>query len=115
MGIALVILLLAGFLTVFSGWHLLCMFLVSSDCGGAHSENSGSTGQAAIALIDQLGGHYPNYDFAGNIGPNYPFAKNISETANNAGYGFDYYPAETATMDFFANLPSHNYSMVILR
>src|SRR5712691_5400412 len=114
-GIALMMLLLAGFLTVFSGWHLLSMFLVASDCGGAGSKNSGSTAQRAVALIDQLGGQYPSYNLAGNISPNYPFAKNTSETAKNAGFGFEYYPAETATMDFFANLPSHNYSIVILR
>jgi hypothetical protein len=47
--------------------------------------------------------------------PNPTFAANISSTARNAGYGFQYYPPENATLNFFINLPTYNYSIIILR
>jgi len=98
-------LILAGFLAILSGSHLLPLLLVSSSCGGSISTNTGSTPGRTIALIDQLGMEYPNP----------AFANNISQTAESAGFSFDYYPAKTATLDFFVNLPRHNYSIIILR
>jgi len=36
-------------------------------------------------------------------------------SAKNAGYGFDYYPANATTVDLFLNLPRMNYKIIILR
>ncbi len=104
-GVVLLILILTGFLLVFSGSNLLPVLLASSGCSGAGAQNAGSTGNRAVALIDQLSLQYPNPGFV----------QNVSQTARTAGYGFDYYPPATATVGFFQSLPAHNYSIVILR
>ncbi len=81
------------------------MILSGSNCQGAPVKMANPTVQRDIALIDQLG-------FAQ---ANPAFADNLSSTAKSAGYGFDYYPTGTASVDFFVNLPSHGYQIIILR
>jgi hypothetical protein len=57
------------------------------------------------AIVDQLALTQPNPSF--------------SETATNllqgAGYTVDYYPAEQVTVDFYRNLPTHEYDLLVLR
>ena len=104
-GIILLIMILAGFLIVFSGSHLLPVLLAGPNCSVIPASTENPTGQRSIALIDQMGSQYPNP----------AFASNVSLTAKTAGFRFDYYPPRTITVDFFVNLPNHHYSIIILR
>ncbi len=104
-GIILLVLLLAGFLAVFSSSHIQSILSVASDCDSTVNKTQNQTGQRAIALIDGMANEYPNSGFIDNI----------SSAAKSAGYRFDYYPSGNATVDFFVNLPSRDYSIIILR
>jgi hypothetical protein len=57
------------------------------------------------AIVDQLSLTFQNQTFI--------------ETATNilkqAGYGVDYYPGEAVTVNFYRNLPTHGYKIIILR
>jgi len=57
------------------------------------------------AIVDQLSLTFPNQTFI--------------ETATNilkqAGYCVDYYPGEAVTVNFYRNLPTHGYKIIILR
>jgi len=57
------------------------------------------------AIVDQLSLTYPNQTF-------------IETTTNilkQAGYSVDYYSGETVTVNFYKNLPTHGYEIIILR
>lgn len=57
------------------------------------------------AIVDQLSGTFPNPSFNDN-------AKTILVSA---GYTVDYYGPDQVTVDFFRNLPSKGYGLVIIR
>jgi len=57
------------------------------------------------ALVDQLSLTFPNQSFIG---------KTI-EILEQAGYTVDYYPGEEVTVEFYRQLPTHHYDLVILR
>ncbi len=104
-GIILLIIILAGFLIIFTGSHLLPMLLAVPNCGTTPASTGNPTGQRSIALIDQMASQFPNP----------AFASNVSFTAKTAGFRFDYYPPRAITVDFFVNLPNHHYSIILLR
>jgi len=81
------------------------MILSGSNCGGTQPKTPNPAIQRDIALIDQLGSDQANP----------AFAENLSSVAKNAGHTIDYYPTGTATVDFFVNLPSRGYQIIILR
>jgi len=64
-----------------------------------------STSEHKAAIVDHLSLTCPNQTFI--------------ETATNmlkqAGYTVDYYPGEEITVEFYRNLPTHRYGLVILR
>ena len=57
------------------------------------------------AIVDQLSLTCPNQTFIQT-------ATNILE---QAGYTVDYYPSEQVTVDFYRNLPTYAYKLIILR
>lgn len=61
--------------------------------------------QLKAAIVDQLSLTFPNQTF--------------KETATNilkqAGYEVDYYSGEKATVEFYRNLPTHGYRIIVLR
>jgi hypothetical protein len=65
---------------------------------------SGSRPQTA-AIVDQLSLTRPNPSFA----------EAATETLEQAGYTVDYYPGEEVTVDFYRDLPTHGYDLLILR
>src|SRR6266571_8772236 len=95
-GIVFLMLILTGFLIVFSGSHLLPMLLTASNCQSSVNKTEHQTGQGSIALIDGMANEYPDSGFIDNV----------SSAAKTAGYRFDYYPSGNATVNFFVNLPS---------
>jgi len=57
------------------------------------------------AIVDQLSLTQPSPDFAER-------ATNILE---QAGYAVDYYPGEEVTVEFYRNLATHDYDLILLR
>jgi hypothetical protein len=47
--------------------------------------------------------------------PNRTFSQTIQAIINQTGLEVDYYPGEEVTVDFYRNLPMHNYKIIILR
>jgi hypothetical protein len=64
-----------------------------------------ASSQLKAAIVDQLSLTFPNQTFI--------------ETATNilkqAGYTVDYYAGEEVTVEFYRNLPTHGYGLIILR
>jgi hypothetical protein len=66
---------------------------------------SQESSQPKAAIVDQLSLTFPNQTF-------------IEEATNilkRAGYMVDYYPGEEVTVEFYKNLPTHGYKIIILR
>ena len=47
--------------------------------------------------------------------PNQRFVDNVTGILDQAGYTVDYYPGEEVTVEFYKNLPTHGYELIILR
>ncbi len=67
--------------------------------------SSSSSGEKRAAIIDQLSAATPNETFVGE-------ATDLLEVA---GYDVDYYPQEEVTVDFYGNLTSYGYDIIIFR
>jgi hypothetical protein len=57
------------------------------------------------AIVDQLSARIPNPSFV----------ETATATLEQAGYEVDYYDADKVTVDFFRDLPTHGYDLIILR
>jgi len=58
-----------------------------------------------IAIVDQLSTQWPNQSFN----------QTIQTILNQTGLKVDYYPSEAVTVDFYRDLPKHNYKLIIFR
>jgi hypothetical protein len=74
-------------------------------CNSLISQPANPPDLKRVALIDELATNEPNQGFVDSI--------NASSKAT--GYGFDYYPPSSATLDLFRTLPSRGYSVIIFR
>jgi len=61
--------------------------------------------QPKAAIVDQLSLTFPNQTFM----------QTATNTLKQAGYTVDYYPGEKVTVEFYRNLPTHDYKLIILR
>jgi hypothetical protein len=66
---------------------------------------AGSAGQPKAAIADQLSLTQPNPTFV----------ETATAVLEQAGYAVDYYPGEEVTVEFYRNLPLHDYGLIILR
>jgi len=57
------------------------------------------------AIVDQLSLTFPNQTFI----------EKATNTLKQAGYTVDYYPGEQVTVEFYRNLPTHGYGLIIFR
>jgi hypothetical protein len=57
------------------------------------------------AIVDQLSVRIPNPSFVDTA----------TSTLEQAGYSVDYYGSDKVTVDFFRDLPTHGYDLIILR
>ena len=57
------------------------------------------------AIVDQLSLTFPNQTFI----------ETATSTLTRAGYTVDYFRGEKVTVEFYRNLPTHGYSLIILR
>jgi len=85
---------------------LISGFLINSMLNQpSTSQPVNSTAEPKAAIVDQLSLTCPNQTFI--------------ETATNilkqAGYTVDYYSGEKVTVEFYRNLPTRNYALIILR
>ena len=60
------------------------------------------------AIIDQG-------SLAPTAGPNPAFVKEVTAILKEAGFSVDYYPGEEVTVDFYRDLPTHGYDLIIQR
>jgi len=61
--------------------------------------------QPKAAIVDHLSLTFPNQTFI----------ETATNTLKQAGYKVDYYPGEKVTVEFYRNLPTHGYKIIILR
>jgi hypothetical protein len=47
--------------------------------------------------------------------PNQSFIQTATNILKNAGYTVDYYPGDEVNVEFYRNIPTHGYSLIILR
>lgn len=66
---------------------------------------SGEESKPSAAIVDHLSLTFPNPDFV----------EATTATLEEAGYAVDYYPGEEVTVDFYRDLPTHGYDLLILR
>jgi hypothetical protein len=66
---------------------------------------SGGSGPKTAVIVDQLSLTQPNPDFAASA----------SDILEQAGYRVDYFAGEEVTVDFYRDLPSHDYDLIVLR
>ncbi len=74
--------------------------LLSGLIGGT----SGPRPKTAV-IVDQLSLTFPNPSFA----------ETATDILEQAGYEVDYYSGEEVTVDFYRNLPTHGYGLIVLR
>jgi len=65
----------------------------------------GGPSAPSAAIVDQLSLTQPNPDFAASA----------TDILKQAGYAVDYFPGEEVTVEFYRNLPTHDYELIILR
>jgi len=64
-----------------------------------------TSSQLKAAIVDQLSLTFPNQTFI----------QTATNTLKQAGYAVDYYAGEEVTVEFYRNLPTHGYGLIILR
>lgn len=79
---------------------IAALFLVSLTLG-----DSPADGPKTAAIVDQLTLTVPNPDFV----------QSATDTLEQAGYSVDYFPGKQVTLDFYRQLPTHGYDLVVLR
>lgn len=85
---------------------LISGFLVNSMLNQpSTSQTVSSTTEPKSAIVDQLSLTFPNQTFI----------QTATNTLKQAGYTVDYYPGEKVTVEFYRNLPTHGYGLIILR
>jgi len=82
---------------------ILISFIVYSILNPANPNLPDQTPKAAI--VDHLSNQFPNQTFA----------QTIKAIVNETGLEVDYYPSEQVTVDFYRNLPMHNYKLILFR
>jgi len=76
----------------------VCLFLALGSGGS-------TTGPKTAAIVDQLSLTQPNPTFA----------ETATGILEDAGYRVDYYPGEAVTVEFYRDLPTHGYDLLLLR
>jgi hypothetical protein len=69
------------------------------------NQTTSNTSQPKAAIVDQLSLTIPNQTFV----------ETAIDTLEQAGYTVDYYPGENVTVEFYRNLPTYGYGLIVLR
>jgi len=110
LGVSTLLLALLTFTFIFAfpsspAHKIVTAVLGGSDCSTSTTSISNAPLGMRIALVDQLGSQYPNPGFV----------ENVTLSARKAGYSLDYISPNSASIDFFINLPTYHYNLIILR
>lgn len=68
-------------------------------------QTTNPTSELKAAIVDHLSLTFPNQTFI----------ETVTNILKQAGYTVDYYPGEKVTVEFYRNLPTHGYKIIILR
>ncbi|MGD8507022.1 MAG: hypothetical protein PVF15_10225 [Candidatus Bathyarchaeota archaeon] len=68
-------------------------------------QETSSLSEPKAAIVDQLS----------LTAPNQTFIRTATNILEQAGFTVDYYPGEQVTVEFYKNLPTHGYELIILR
>jgi hypothetical protein len=71
----------------------------------SRDQNGKSSAERKAAIVDQLSSRFPNWTFV----------ETTTTALEQAGYNVDYFPNENVTVEFFRNLPTFGYGIIILR
>lgn len=81
-------------------------FLIHSMLNSSPPEQDiNSTSEPKAAIVDHLSLTMPNQTFM----------ETATNTIEQAGFTVDYYQGEEVTVEFYRNLPTHGYKLIILR
>lgn len=83
-------------------------FAISSILNQPPTSQTVSTSEPKACIVDQGG-------VAPTAGYNKTFIQTTTNILKQAGYTVDYYPGEEVTVEFYRNLPTHEYELIILR
>jgi hypothetical protein len=84
---------------------VISCFLVHSYLNPTPNQTSNQPSQPKAAIVDHLS----------LTAPNQTFIQTATNTLKQAGYTVDYYPGKEVTVEFYRNLPTHGYGLIILR
>ncbi len=73
--------------------------------GGGDGSDSEPDGPLRAAIVDQLALTFPNQ----------LFREEATETLEAAGYEVEYIPGELVTVDYYRELATHDYDLIVLR
>ncbi len=80
-------------------------FIIYSHLNPSPDQINNQQSQPKAAIVDHLS----------LTAPNQTFTQTATNTLKKAGYTVDYYPGEEVTVEFYRNLPTHGYELMILR
>jgi hypothetical protein len=80
-------------------------FLIYSYLNPSSNQTTSSPSQPKAAIVDHLS----------LTAPNQTFIQTATNTLKTAGYTVDYYKGEKVTVEFYRNLPTHDYGLIVLR
>ena len=83
----------------------LSAFLIYSYLNSSLDQTNDQPSQLKAAIVDHLS----------LTAPNQTFIQKATNTLKQAGYTVDYYPGEKVNVEFYRNLPTHDYNLIILR
>lgn len=84
---------------------ILALFFLFYSFQNPSSDNLSQTFQFKAGIVDHLSLSQPNQTFIQT-------ATDILETA---GFTVDYHPSKDVTVEFYRNLPTHDYGLIVLR
>ena len=80
-------------------------FLIYSYLDTSSNQTPSPTTQLKAAIVDHLSLTQPSQTFT----------QTATNTLEKAGYTVDYYPGEEVNVEFYKNLPTHGYGLIVLR
>lgn len=99
-GTAIIVAVLVVIISVFS--FFVFLYLNPSP---NQPQNPNQPIQPKAAIVDHLSLTVPNQNFV----------ETVTTILREAGYAVDYYPGEEVNVEFYRNLPTHGYGLIILR
>jgi hypothetical protein len=98
-GLVIMVVVLTAIISV-SGFLIHSMLSSSSK-----NQETSFPSELKAAIVDHLSLTFPNQTFK----------QTATSILKQAGYSVDYYPGEKVTVEFYRNLPTHGYKIIILR